>query len=693
MRLDVTEFEGVMWMKRWRSLGLLVLGFSLLAVAGCDLISGLLDPTGGGIPWVAGDEVPVDSQSVGSGGGTMTVSDPGGPLDGMAIDVPAGAYPTSRTFEVSYTPVSDSIASDFNPLTPLIVVDNGGDYADDVMTVTIPISLPDGHFAMGFFVGPSGELEGMPLVELTSDSITVATMHFSSFIIASTPESALVSSSTNPIHPQRIVDSGFRPMVDDWQFPNYGSYIAAGGHCAGQALSALWYYVERTKKGTSSLYGRFDNNGDTATPDFWPDDSYGYRLASVVQHDITWSSRIFRLFKVMGATADATNWKAFLYSIKKTKEPQMVGIYDTDKGGGHAMIVYKADTTNGYLHVADPNYPGNTGKKIEYAGNAFKPYISGDNVADIEAGKGKSFERIWYFGKTAYVPWPKIGERWSEFDAGTIGDGVFPTYELKVGDDPATAVPLADEMTVSGDRVEVFLISATPSMYYATKDAAILPFNADGTIPLADGDNLIGFWIVGKVGADWEYVDFRRTTFRRASAGYVEISVAASVHSVYTPYDPDADGSASDMDGWQIGAWSLGSRSLSGNTYTASWEGVSTDVGMAPRSGSMTITFNNTMTEVTTFVFSETVYYTDMTQSYAAGGTHVPLESSQEGEYIFGVSDPSKCEETCDYLTGYGWQQTTPGGVTQVTSWWCGPGAQLQIKYYETKPWYGPPNM
>lgn len=681
-------------MVKARRLPVLALVVLLLAVAGCTFITQVLNPTvGSGIPWVIGDSVTVGSWSVGPSGGTILTDDPGGPLDRMAIYIPAGALPTTRSFDITYAPVSNSIAPDFNPLTPLIVIDNGGDYAEDVMTITIPIALPEGHFAMGFFVGESGELEGMPLIELAGDAITVATMHFSRFIIASIPESTLAIATPSAMaQPQSVVDSGFRPMVDDWQFPNYGSYIEPGGHCAGQALSALWYYTERTKQGTSPLHGRFDNNGGTPTPDFWRDDAYGYRLASVVQHDIAWSSRIFHLFEVMGASADATNWKAFFYSIKKTGEPQMVGIYDTDQGGGHAMIVYKADTASGRLYVADPNFPGNTGKTIVYSGNAFSPYVSGDNVADIEAGKGKSYERIWYFGKTAYVPWGKIGQRWSEFDAGTIGNGIFPAYQLKMGGS-ATGIPLANENAVSGDRVNINISHASGITlgFTAWKEDVAPPFNGDGTVPLATGDQVVGFYVSGQVSSAWEFVDFRRVTFRRATAGYAQITVSASAHLVFTATDPALDDSEDNSDGVQINVWSLGSPSLGGNTFTAAWDNVSPDGVLAPRSGSMTITFDSAMTEVVSFSFSEIVHYaqTSVTQSYSASGAHVPLSGSGDGSYTFSVGGTFH-EETCNYLTSYGWQQVTPGGTTNATGWWCGPRAGITIRYSQNKPWDWP---
>lgn len=680
-------------------LGLLAVGLALVVgLAGCDLITQILNPTTGtDIPWVIGEEVLVDSQTIGTGGGSVDVSDPGGPLDGMEVSVPAGAYPASKTFDISYAAVSDSIAPDFNALTPLITVDNGGDYAEEVMTVTIPIELPEGHFAMGFFVGSGGELEGMPLIELAGDSITVGTMHFSSFIIASTPESTLMTVSGAKIEPKGIVDSGFRPMVDDWQFPNYGSYIAEGGHCAGQALSALWYYNERTMRGTSSLHGRFDNNGDTATPDLWEDDSYGYRLASVVQKDITWSSRIFHLFTVMGATADATNWKAFLYSIGKTNKPQMVGIYDTDKGGGHAMIVYKVDTTNGYLHVADPNYPGNTGKKIEYANHAFKPYISGDNVADIEAGKGKSFERIWYFGRTAYVPWGKIGNRWSEFDAGTIGDQNFPGYQLSALDSTGGAMPLTDGMTYSGDKLKIGLDADDPTKhtlgYYVYRDDQELTVASDGSIDLLAGENNLGIYILGETGGNWEYVDFQRVTVNTASAGYVYIRVDVYgylTHVLPNTLDPDTGEigyTFQDDDPFEVNAFqSYAGRSFTGDTFHAQWSNCIAG-GCGPFSGSMTVTFSENMDEVISFSASDSYAYDGNVLTWAASGSNIPLDRIGNGFYEYIMEGAECCSHLGAYVDDIAW---AGGNTITLTHFTCDVTARIQVQWYEQPPeWVG----
>ena len=76
------------------------------------------------------------------------------------------------------------------------------------------------------------------------------------------------------------------------------------------------------------------------------------------------------------------------------------------------MICY-AVSDNSTLLVADPNYHGRDDCKIEYAEGKFKPYNSGANKADIDAGKGQAFEKIEYEGAWTIVPYDKIAGRWT----------------------------------------------------------------------------------------------------------------------------------------------------------------------------------------------------------------------------------------------------------------------------------------
>ena len=670
------------------SLVLAILAVSVLPLlTGCDFLDQWFKPPSPGVTWASGDQVPAGSQTVPTSGGTVTVNDPGGPLAGMTIEVPAGAYAGSKTFTTSYKLITGDPGPNINPLTPLITVENGGQFASDPMTVTIPVAVPTGHFAMGFFVTDTGQFKGMPLVAETSTSITVATAHFSRFIIASVSKAMLTG----------IVDTGFRPMVDDWEFPNMGSYIAPGGHCAGQAITAMWYYTEKTLNGTSTLYGRFDNNGDVATPDLWEDDSLGYRFASTIQKDIDWDNWYLKINRVLNADDDSLNWNAFLYSMLVTGEPQLVALHSSSFSGGHAMIVYKADVGSGTMYVADPNYPGNTGRRIQYANEAFTPYNSGENKADILAGNGRSYDKISYLAKTALIPWDDVASRWSEFEYATIGDDLFPSYDLVVSDDTGGSVPLADGMTVSGDKIAIRLDNVP-----AGKDLAImvrrgddwLSFDSEGKIDLLDGENKLGIYVVGKVNGNWEYVDFQWVSVTKGTptAGYAKITV--QVHGYVTSVRPDEINQDTGQPGVidysedpfeMIGFNSWDNAALTGNTFTASWSGFM-ELSQGPYTGSMTIVFNEAMDRVVSFTVTESQPFADGdVHTWSASGHDIPIEQVGNGFRYFLIEETGTCSSLNSFTDNWAFGN---GDTQQVTSYICDGLSYIEIYLYDERPSY-----
>jgi hypothetical protein len=484
---------------RWYGIAMVMLILALLIPMqlGCGGGGGgkISTPTGS---IAAGTSTALAEQTIGTSGGTIKVNDSQSPLNGLQMDIPGGAYTDSRVFKISCaTIVKHTFGSKLNPISPLITIENGGGYADDVMTITIPVTISDGQFAMAFYYdGQKGKLEGVPLISENSTSVTISTMHCSKFVISSIAESLLLGT----------IDSGFRPGTDDWQFPNQGSYIEPGGHCAGQSLTAMWYYCERAANGEARLYGRYDNNGGTKTPALWEDDSLGYRFASVVHSDIAWDSLSAKIFrKYLAGYSDNLTWKAFSYAIQLTGEPQYVGVKNTAVGGSHAMVVYKV--TDGALHVADPNYPGKTDRVIEFVNGSFKPYSSGANAAAIAAGSGKSYDRIIYVAKTALINWGQIASRWGEFDSRTIGNDKFPAYSLQVVESSSVTYPLEDGFNTDGKMLTVGIDSGFTSGFYAYREGVRVDSNS--VIELKPKNNELGFYILGQVGGDWEWVDFK----------------------------------------------------------------------------------------------------------------------------------------------------------------------------------------
>ncbi|MDO8532875.1 MAG: hypothetical protein Q7T26_12065, partial [Dehalococcoidia bacterium] len=330
------------------------------------------------------------------------------------------------------------------------------------------------------------------------------------------------------------------PGIDDWQFVNRGSYIAPGGHCAGQALTALWYYVNKPDGKEVKLYDRYDNNRlSPATPEIWQDDSYGYRFASVIQKDINWDSFANKLQENLAGVDDELTFKAFAYSMQLTGEPQEVGLFSS-KGGGHDMIGYRIKDNQ--IYIADPNYPGNNDRRIDFVNGKFKPYNSGANKKEIDAGNGTAYETIQYAAKTFTVDWSLIARRWAEVKSGAIGNDRFPKYTLGYVDKDGKVQPLNDGAVISVNPVRVGpREGGFGQVVY--RDGQKLNPDASSRLTLVPGENKLGFAIYGKVNEKWEYVDFRYVTVRYQT-GDIQPPIARLPGNIYLgayPYQKEAE--------------------------------------------------------------------------------------------------------------------------------------------------------
>jgi hypothetical protein len=445
------------------------------------------------------------------------VNKPGDALDGFVIGIPEAAYTSGKSFKISYAPITKQTFGDLiKPVSPLITIENGGDYSEKPVYIRVPVKVPDGYFAMGFYYEKNaGQLEGMPLAGFDAESVTLCTSHFSDFFVSIAPEELL----------KKDINSDFEPGKDDWQFVNNGSCIT-DGHCMGQSMAAMWYYLTKPDGAKTHLYGQYDNNGkEPKTPDLWQDDSLGYRLCSAVQkdEDITFNTKLENLagvvWKKVGGewkyttnnlgVGDAATWYMFAYSMLTSKQPQMVAVL-SNTGSYHALICYRINQGN--LYIADPNYPGKTDRRIEYSNGTFKPYNSGANREEIDAGRGESFEKIIYFGNWSMVANEQIAKRWTELKSGTVANDLFPRYNIYFieGNDP-NPYQLTDNEVFTSKKVlfDVYLDDIVPLIY---RDGKLLPSDAEGNTELVGGKNNLGFLVMKKVGTKWKYVDFKYVT-------------------------------------------------------------------------------------------------------------------------------------------------------------------------------------
>ena len=403
----------------------------------------------------------ISTTEVGAAGTTIAVT--GGVLKGMSIEIPPRSYPTNKTFTIgSAEIISHKFGPDFNPITPMIRINNGGDYADSILTVTIPCVVPQGHFAMGFYYDEeTGELEGIPILAVNDNNVVLATRHFAtkhlneatggSTVRAVVWADIMVSSIEMSKLFHETQKSGFKPGINDWEFTNRGSFIAPKGHCAGQSITAMWYYNTRQLRfGEPTLYGRFS----TLPNPIWEDNRNGYRFASVVQNiyrnnnfnqflSFIWKSNTSKI------SEDSLHYLGFAYSMRLTQRPQYVSISIGNQG--HALIAYR--TSPNVLSVADPNLPGIDGPFIEFIDGKFRPYPGSPNASEPQV----LYSRILYFAQSALVSSEGIAEQYDKMLKGTIGDGPpyqFPRYQL-IYHDGKDWQPLPKNLNTGKDTITI----------------------------------------------------------------------------------------------------------------------------------------------------------------------------------------------------------------------------------------------
>ena len=450
-----------------------------------------------------------------------TISFDGGPVDGLRVAFPEGAYDEGAEIEIAAREItSHTFGELIDPVSPLVSVEGAPGVANGLVEVTLPAPVPDGSFAMGFYYDPdTRRLEGVPPVAQGDGTVTLVTRHFSSVFVSM-------------VLPARLPEAGetmFLAGTDGWQFTNYGSFVSRGGHCAGMSISAMWYWSEQKNgAGAPKLLGRFDDSTGDPTPSFWQDDSQAIRFVSTVQEDVWWGNLVGRFFRYARTVGfDRLQWTAFRYAMTVTGQPQYVTLAypkaddPTKVGGGHAVVAYAY--TSDRLYVYDPNHPRRK-RFIRWddANSRFLPYGSALKAGD----EGHDFTWIGFAAKSALTDWAGIGRRYNELLSGTAGNDRFPRYRLlaveKKPDGTEKLVPLGDGYTTDRRSLTVTIRiagrDARATAYRGTRKVARAADPKTLTIPLRSGRNDLGFLIEGseKAWDTWEYVDFTRFRVVRA---------------------------------------------------------------------------------------------------------------------------------------------------------------------------------
>jgi len=519
------------------------------------------------------NSVVIKSKSITQEEGTIEVDDQSG-LDGLFIKIAKNSYSSTTNFTIKTSEIkSHSFGEYFNPVTPLITIENNHEFSQIPMTVSIPISKQKDEFALAFYYDKnSNRLEAIPFTNLEDDNITIVTSHFSDIVVSVIK---LVDLEALAFSTVDKIDTGFSPGVDDWQFTNYGSYIAPKGHCAGQAITMAWYYNEQYKdNGQPQLFNRFDNStSSTKTPSFWHDDSQGYRFASVIQESIS-LDKVAEFIKLNDNILDeGPIFNAFAYSMLLTKEPQLMAIYKRENGKiseGHAITAYKVQS--GRIYVADPNYPGQSDRyistfndtyteliksesseelEVEIEGLYFEEYSSGSNASDIKEKGNTIYNSINYIGQSAIVDYNKIHQEYQKIFNQSVGNDLMPSldiYYLSSIDSKDSSKRVYSPLTSSlkletgydkifpeelKGKIEILISSKSKGLEIDVFNSLINPIQineephkqkADGnivfSIDLTEGSNDIGLLLNGVASGqtDSSYIDFKWININKSAA-------------------------------------------------------------------------------------------------------------------------------------------------------------------------------
>lgn len=347
---------------------------------------------------ISGSKISVTSQSIGSAGGTMQVSDNSSPMNGLKITVPEAATTETIQFQISYSDIIDinGLPQGATPASKLISIDASGSITfnkyqmfDKPVEVRLPYDsniLNDDNAPVRFYWYDSQndklDSTGFLSEDKSAHTITFLTGSFSDFLAV---EVDLMLSELSG-ETSYSVDTGFRPTTNGWFIPNYGSVQSSGGMCLGMVSYAKWYYTyQSTGAGLFSKY----IEGDAAQ---WRDDNTAIQLATRAHLATTgiWSA----------LTQEEKDWAqanarevglSWLSGMIVTGEPQLIGLKARLNNGtylnyAHAVMTY--GYSNGCFQIYDPNFSGSAmGEKMRtipfnYDNGFNETYVSGKTRAD-----------------------------------------------------------------------------------------------------------------------------------------------------------------------------------------------------------------------------------------------------------------------------------------------------------------------
>lgn len=402
-------------------------------------------PGGGG----GGEEIV--TQTVTGSGGSITVSKAGSPLNGARLTFEAGALAGSTPVTLSEVPASSfAIPAGMTALTPGLGIAGTAGRMGAGATVTFPATPAAGKVLMVGYADPATrKVILLPTIHQDGTSITallpsldatgIAGAHVAGSFTSGArndPKSVTMLLSINEELLSRDFDSGFRPGVDDWDFPRMPvadlAFLRRPGETAtdfavaddGMVTTAIWYYVNRRKAGGPPL-----NGSQQLFPQQPLSSRYGIRWAALAERDVPSINQtgglVIREWNEW-ATDDRGRfmWLQFqgikALMLTTFERPVPVVLLETDQpdefnAEAHPMaIAYR--TTGNTLHLAWAGAPGQE-IRVDFSEQGMVPF-----TLPNPNGTARVVRAIAGIHYVNVIDDAKLASQWARVANQTIGD-------------------------------------------------------------------------------------------------------------------------------------------------------------------------------------------------------------------------------------------------------------------------------
>jgi hypothetical protein len=394
---------------RWLSIFVVIfLIFNLVACGGGGGGAGA-DGGGGDTPSDKGAVVNIgfDSElvtdTIGQLGGTLE-GPSGSPVEGVRVDIPAGALDDDTQITIGYNDGSITpVLGEFGGLI-LVLKTDGNNQFNKPLEITVPIKSGNG-IPIPYHVDDQERLHLMDPASFDPDLGTFSfySWHASLFTIiyhaydgnnnlptleGNSASDLKVQSEPDDSNP---LDSGFRPDPNGFDHDNDGVTFYKGGECFGFTAFAQWYYMNH--KDVPLLY-RFSGSvsgtiqkGQIITP---------RAQASTQKFPLpAWTTieALKDFFRQIPGYTLNWSYSTLCNALANTGGPILMSLI-TSGLSAHSVLAYNINE-DGNIMVYDPNYPKDSTRVIYFNRNNendYDPYGKYDYITVLGNGSWAEIE-------------------------------------------------------------------------------------------------------------------------------------------------------------------------------------------------------------------------------------------------------------------------------------------------------------